>query len=160
MRPTWLRTYTEASPEAFSRAMEQALDGVWAPHLEPTCLSEKTVIATLGDGSFIYGCPTSTLWAADAYGAPFLCVIYNNQLHRATKLHLKDAYPDSYSARTDNWVGMDMAPSVDFSMVAQSCRAYGEVVEDPGQVKPALERALEQVNGGRMTVLDVRIECP
>ena len=88
------------------------------------------------------------------------CVIYNNQLHNATKLHLKDAYPDSYSARTDNWVGMDMAPSVDFSMVAQSCRAYGEVVEDPGQVKPALERALEQVNGGRMAVLDVRIECP
>ena len=121
---------------------------------------DKTVVATMGDGAFIYCSPTSTLWAADVYDAPFLAVIYNNQLHNATKQSLKGGYADSYSARTDTWVGMELGPSVDFSLLAQSCRAYGEIVEEPNQVKPALERALEQVKGGRAAVLDVRIERP
>ena len=121
---------------------------------------DSTVVAAVGDGSFIYGCPTSTLWAADVYDAPFLTVIYNNQIHNATKESLKAGYPDSYSIKTDNWVGMGLGPSVDFALVAQACRAYGETVEDPSQVKPALERGLEQVSEGKAAVLDARIERP
>ena len=121
---------------------------------------DKTVVAALGDGSFIYGCPTSSLWAADVYGAPFLTVIYNNELHHATKRSLKAGYPESYSASTNNWVGMELAPSVDFAMLARSCRAYGETVDRPDEVMPALERGLDQVKNGTAAVLDVRIERP
>ena len=121
---------------------------------------DRTVATTVGDGAFIYGCPTSTLWAADAHDAPFLTIIYNNQLHNAVKRSLKAGYPDSHSDRTNNWVGMDLSPSVDFAMLARACRAYGETVEEPDQVKPALERALEQVRSGVAAVLDVRIERP
>jgi len=45
-------------------------------------------------------------------------------------------------------------------MLAQSCRAYAEKVEDPSDVPAALERALKQVRGRRFAVLDVRIEQP
>ena len=121
---------------------------------------DKTVVAALGDGAFFYGCPTSTLWAADVHGAPFLAVIYNNELHNATKQSLKAGYPDSHSARTNNWIAMGLAPSVDFAMVARACRAYGETVDRPDEVKPALERGLEQVKSGKAAVLDVRIERP
>ena len=121
---------------------------------------DRMVVATVGDGSFIYGCPTSTLWAADVHGAPFLTVIYNNQLHHATKRSLRAAYPDGYASRTDSWIGMELGPSVDFAMLARSCRAYGETVRDPDQVSPALERAVDQVKGGTAAVLDVRIERP
>ena len=121
---------------------------------------EKTVIVTVGDGAFIYGCPVSTLWAADVYDAPFLAVIYNNQMHNAPKQSLKSGYPDSYSDKFNNWVGMELGPSVDFSMLAASCRAYGETVSDPSQVEVVLERALEEVRKGRAAVVDVRIERP
>ena len=121
---------------------------------------DRTVAAVLGDGAFIYGCPTSTLWAADAHNAPFLVIIYNNQVHFATKRSLTEEYPESYSARTNNWVGMELSPSVDFATLAQACRAYGEIVEEPSQVIPSLERALQEVKGGRTAVLDVRIERP
>ncbi|MCZ6788880.1 MAG: thiamine pyrophosphate-requiring protein [Chloroflexi bacterium] len=120
----------------------------------------RMVAAVLGDGAFIYGCPTSTLWAADAHDAPFLAIIYNNQLHYATKRSLEEEFPDSYAARTNNWVGMELSPSVDFATLAQACRAYGETVDHPDQVIPALERALQEVKGGRTAVLDVRIERP
>ena len=55
---------------------------------------------------------------------------------------------------------MGLSPSVDYAMLAQACHAYGERVEDLAQVKPALERALEQVEEGKPAVLDVRIERP
>ena len=42
---------------------------------------DKTVVAAFGDGAFIYGCPVSSLWTADVYKAPFLAVIYINQLN-------------------------------------------------------------------------------
>jgi acetolactate synthase-1/2/3 large subunit len=121
---------------------------------------DRTVVAALGDGAFIYGCPTSTLWAASVYSAPFVAVIYNNQLHNAPKQSLKEGYPDSFSARTSNWVGMELSPSVDFAALAKACHAWGETVEDPAQVKPALKRALGQVRDGKPAVLDVRIERP
>ena len=121
---------------------------------------DKTVVALTGDGAFIYGCPTSTLWTADVYDFPFLTVIYNNQIHNAPKASLIEGYPDSYSARTNNWVGMELGPSVEFATLAESCRAYGEKVEDPSEVLPALKRALERVRNGQAAVLDVRIERP
>ena len=121
---------------------------------------DKTVVTTVGDGAFYYGCPTSTLWAADVHDAPFLTVIYNNEIHNAPKQALKRGYATSYSEKTNNWVGMGLGPSVDFAMVAEACRAYGEIVTDPAEVKPALERAMEQVRNGRAAVLDVRIEHP
>ena len=121
---------------------------------------ESTVVTVVGDGSFIYGHPTSTLWASDVHDAPFLTVIYNNQVHYAAKQSLINGYPDGVSVRNDSFVGVDLGPSVDFALLAQSCRAYGEKVEDPSDVTPALERALEQVRGGKSAVLDVRIEKP
>ena len=123
-------------------------------------MPESTVVTVVGDGSFIYGHPTSTLWASDVHNAPFLTVIYNNQVHYATKQSLIGGYPDGVSVRQNNFIGVDLGPSVDFALLAQSCRAYGEKVEDPSEVGPALERALEQVRGGKSAVLDVRIERP
>jgi len=37
---------------------------------------------------------------------------------------------------------------------------YGETVEDPSDVKPSLLRALEQVKGGRLALLDVVLKSP
>ncbi|MCH8310186.1 MAG: thiamine pyrophosphate-requiring protein, partial [Chloroflexi bacterium] len=54
---------------------------------------DKTVVALTGDGAFIYGCPTSTLWTADVYDFPFLTVIYNNQIHNSPKASLIEGYP-------------------------------------------------------------------
>ena len=82
------------------------------------------------------------------------------QMHNAPKQSLKSGYPDSYSDKFNNWVGMELGPSVDFSMLAASCRAYGETVSDPSQVVVVLEIALEEVRKGRAAVVDVRIERP
>lgn len=121
---------------------------------------EHTVVTLVGDGAFIFGCPTATLWASAAYNAPFLTVIFNNQMYYAAKRSWLGSYPSSYGQRTGRFIGVDLSPSPDFALLARACHAYGKVVEDPGELAEALKRGLEVVRGGQAAVLDVRIQRP
>ena len=121
---------------------------------------DHRVVALVGDGAFVYGCPTASYWAADKYQIPFLTVIFNNQTHFATKRAMLGAYPQSISQETSNFVGLEIFPSPEYALIAQACRAYGEKVEDPQEVQPALRRALERVDAGQAAVIDVRLRRP
>jgi acetolactate synthase-1/2/3 large subunit len=119
---------------------------------------DKTVVSLIGDGSFIFGLPIPALWAANIYHIPFLCIIFNNQKYNAPKSALRGAYgKESFSEKSGLWVGMDIVPSPDFALIAQACNAYGQVVEYPADIKPVLEKALEQVRQGKPAVVDVRL---
>lgn len=121
---------------------------------------DRTVACLVGDGAFIYGCPTSAYWAADTYQIPFLTVIFNNQAHAAPKRALLAGYPDGYSRRTSSYLGTEIFPSPEYALLAQSCRAFGEKVEDPREVEPALRRGLERVRAGQAALIDVRLVRP
>jgi acetolactate synthase-1/2/3 large subunit len=115
----------------------------------------------VGDGSFLFGQPIPALWAANVYHAPFLSIIFNNKLYYAPKGSLRSVYgADSFSEKTGVWVGVDIAPSPDYALISQACDAYGQMVEDPSDLQPALRNALDQVHRGKPAVLDVRIESP
>tara|TARA_B100000959_G_C14953675_1_gene612844 strand:- start:1609 stop:2142 length:534 start_codon:yes stop_codon:yes gene_type:complete len=121
---------------------------------------DKNVVCTVGDGAFVYGCPTSSIWAAQKYNAPFLTVIYNNQIHNAPRMATLGGYPEGVIDRTKNFVGMEIFPSPDYATLAVSCGAYGETVEDPAEVIPALKRAYAAIAEGQPAVLDVRLARP
>jgi len=119
---------------------------------------DSTVVSLVGDGTFIFGSPISVLWAANAYKAPFLCVVFNNGMYSAPRGAIRAAYGEqSYSERTGVWMGVDISPSPDYAMICQACGGYGRVVEEPEEVRQALEDALEQVRRGKPAVVDVRI---
>lgn len=110
----------------------------------------KAVVSLMGDGVFVYGCPTATLWPAVYYKAAFLSIIFNNQEYGAIKMGFKMAYPEGIKAA-------EIAPSPNYAMTAQACGAFGKIIEEPSDVLPALKEAMEQVHHGRPAVLDVRI---
>ena len=45
----------------------------------------------------------------------------------------------------------------DHAMIARARGPYGQTVEDPAQVLPALKEALARVRAGQAAVLDVRL---
>jgi len=119
---------------------------------------EQMVVSLVGDGTFVFGSPIATFWAANKYNAPFLCVVFNNGKYNAPRAGIQAADGgQSYSEKTNNWVGSDIVPSPDYAAVCRACGGYGKVVEDPADVKPALKEALEEVKKGKAAVLDVRI---
>ena len=119
---------------------------------------DQMVINLIGDGGFIYGCPVATLWAASAYKAPFLTIVFNNQSYNSIKELIRMHYGESsVSGEMGFDVGTDIKMPPDFALVAQSCRAHGQRVDDPSDLMPALKDAVDQVRKGTAAVLDVRI---
>ena len=121
---------------------------------------ERPVVTLVGDGSFVFGSPTAALWAMQRNEAPTMIVILNNTCYNATKRPLVANYPEGYSVRDDRFVGVDLMPPPRYDLLAPVVGAYGERVEHPADVLPALRRGLEQVRAGQTVILDVLLAHP
>ncbi|MCR4392863.1 MAG: thiamine pyrophosphate-binding protein [Dehalococcoidales bacterium] len=119
---------------------------------------QKNVVSLMGDGAFIWGCPTATLWTAGSYQAPFLSVIFNNQSYGAIKGLVNRAYgEEGLSAKQAFDCGVEIAPPPDYAMIARACGAYGRTVQEPDELIEAFREGFREVEGGRCAVLDIRL---
>jgi len=96
-----------------------------------------------------------------AYQLPVLFVIFNNQCWNAVKRATKGVYPNGWAAKTDTWPLTDLMPSPSFERMAAVHGAYGELVEDPAEVLPALRRGLKAVcQEKRQAILNIVCKHP
>ena len=122
---------------------------------------EKTVIATLGEGAYMIGCPTAAHFVARASDLPVLFVIFNNQCWNAVKRAARGIYPNGWAAKTNTWPFTDLTPSPAYERMADVHGAYGELVEDPREVLPALRRGLKAVKEEkRQAILNIVCKHP
>jgi acetolactate synthase-1/2/3 large subunit len=121
---------------------------------------DRTVVALVGDGSFVFGEPLAALWAAQTNAAPILVVIFNNVGYNATRTPLAASYPEGYSVKTERFVGVDLLPAPRYDLLAATVGAHGERVADPAEVLPALRRALTRVRAGQSAIVDVLVGRP
>jgi len=122
---------------------------------------DKTVIATLGDGSYMFGIPTAAHFVSQAQNLPILVVIFNNQCWGAVRWSTADLYPEGWAARTNNFPLSNLEPSPAYEKIVQAHDGYGERVENPEEVLPALQRALKIVKEEkRQAVLNVLCKHP
>ena len=59
---------------------------------------ERTVVCLTGDGSFLFGVPSSAQWVARRYGTPALTIIYDNRGWAAPKFSALQVHPDGAAA--------------------------------------------------------------
>jgi acetolactate synthase-1/2/3 large subunit len=116
---------------------------------------ERTVVAITGDGTFVFGSPVAALWGAEQARAPFLTVVLNNAGYNASKQPVLELFPEGASKQQDAFPGVRHPSPPDYALLAQSCHAYGERVEDPAALEGAIQRALGAVARGQAALLDV-----
>ncbi len=119
---------------------------------------EKTVIATVGDGSYLFSEPTSCHFVARAQDLPVLTVIFNNRRWEAVRTAALSVHPAGWGKATGYFPLTDLTPSPRFEEIVRAFDGYGERVEDPVAVMPALERALAAVRDGRQALLNIICE--
>jgi acetolactate synthase-1/2/3 large subunit len=119
---------------------------------------DRRVIAITGDGSFLFGVPTSALMMAAEWGTPFLAVILNNGGYRASRLPVYELFPDGVSAQRRTAVGTRFSKAPDYPTLAAACHAHGERVEKAEDLVPALRRAIAAVDAGQAAVVECVIE--
>ncbi len=105
---------------------------------------EKFVICLTGDGSFLFN--VQELETAVRLNLPIIVVIANNCAWGMIKSNQKKSVNKRYC-------DVDFPP-IDYSKIAAGFGCYGEKIETPEDLKPALERAIESK---KPAVLDVSI---
>ena len=116
---------------------------------------EKTVSSSCGDGTYMFNNPTACHFVSQAYDLPA-----NHRLQqRDLALHQGgDAagYAGWMGGKHGKFSADGALPSPRYEMVVAAHGGYGEMVDDPQQVLPALQRALKVVKEEkRQAVLNV-----
>ena len=106
---------------------------------------DRLVIATLGDGSHLFGNPVALHHAAAAHGLPVLFVIMNNSMWGAVRRATQGMYPQGEAMRSNKPPLIDLDELPAFEQVCAAAGGYGERVEDPAALPAALARALHAV---------------
>jgi benzoylformate decarboxylase len=100
----------------------------------------RRVVACLGDGSCMFG--IQGLWTLAKYRIPLLVLVFNNQAYMAVKNQFRG---DAERIRVAAELGAELVgPEINFARLAETFGIFGQRVEDPDQIEPALNRALHQ----------------
>lgn len=113
------------------------------------------VITIVGDGSYLYGVPSSTYWVAQAYRVPQLTIVLNNGGWHAPKRSTLLVHPDGTANRRDRyWVTVGARTRfADIAAAAGDAVAYR--VSSSTKLRDTLNEALQVVRGGRSAVVDI-----
>ena len=122
---------------------------------------DKTVIATVGDGTYMFSVPSASHSVSTSYDLPILIIVYNNQCWNAVKRSTLAVFPDGIAAEKNLYPLSDLGPTAHYEKICEAFGGYGERVESPDQMGPALERALQVVRKEkRQALLNVICKHP
>ena len=115
---------------------------------------ERPVIAVVGDGSAMM--TVQALWTAANENVPVVYLICNNRSYRVLKVNM-DIYKTQVlgEPRSGEYIGMDFPLPLNIAGIANAIGVHGRSIEDPDELAPAIEQAVES---GRPAVLDVFID--
>ncbi|MFC3026982.1 MULTISPECIES: thiamine pyrophosphate-requiring protein [Roseomonadaceae] len=106
---------------------------------------ERLVVATLGDGAYVFNNPTACHWVSAAHDLPLLVVVFNNAMYGAVRNSTLAMYRDGASAQQGGTLLADLSPAPAFEMLCQASGGYGERVSVAAELPTALRRAVEVV---------------
>jgi len=119
---------------------------------------DRTVIALIGDGAFNYNPVLAALGASQEHRLPILIVLFDNSGYLSQKSGVVRHYPEGWAVQSNTFVGTSIAPSPDYPAIARAFDGHGELVDDPGQVRAALQRGLRAVSSGRVALVAMALQ--
>ena len=104
---------------------------------------DELVVATLGDGTYMFTNPTVSHWVGDKHKLPVLTIIFNNSRYGAVRRATLSMFKDGVAGEDDGRFLADLDPSP----------AYDELMEAQGGFGARVEKAqdLPGVLAGRAT---------
>lgn len=120
---------------------------------------DRTTMCVTGDGSYLFGAPTSCLWLQGSIDAPVVTVILNNGGYRTGTTTLAAHYPDGAALRARDLSGGLVEPSPPFAAQAVAAGGFGVRVAASDQLVPALREARREVERQRVPAV-VEVALP
>ncbi len=118
---------------------------------------ERTVVATLGDGAYMFANPAACHHAAAKHDLPVLTIIANNSNWGAVDGATQLAYPTGTAVANAERRFSDLSPSPDLAAYCTASGGYGVTVRNRSDLADALKAALHAVRvEKRQALVDVR----
>ena len=116
--------------------------------------AKRLVVDIQPDGDLMFD--AGALWVAAKHRIPILAVMYNNRAYYNDWEHQIRMAKLRGTPEERAYIGMDMDdPAPDFAALAKSMGWYAEgPIDKPGDVAPALKRAIAKVKAGQPALLD------
>jgi acetolactate synthase I/II/III large subunit len=128
--------------------------------------SDAIVACIIGDGSYMFGMPSSVFWVSRRYKLPFLAVILNNGGNLAANICLiigwnapksstLGVHPTGFASKsTLSDLNISLDPPADYGMIAESAGAWSQRITRIEELD-ILKEAVKVVQGGQSAVLNV-----
>ena len=117
---------------------------------------DNFVVATLGDGSYMFANPMVGHWVSAVHNLPILTIVFNNSRYGAVRRATLSMFKDGVAGENDGRTLADLDPSPPFEEMARAQGAHAERVEKPADLPEALSRARNVViNEKRQAMLNV-----
>lgn len=117
-------------------------------------LPERSVIVTIGDGSFLHNPVVTTLALSDEHSLPLIILVFTNSQYAVMKHFHERFYPDGVAVADDIYYGVKICgPRYEES--AAMISGYGQRVEDPGELRDAITAAYASGRVGKTAVLNI-----
>ncbi|WP_107677129.1 thiamine pyrophosphate-requiring protein [Agrobacterium sp. LAD9] len=119
---------------------------------------DRLIVATMGDGSYMFSNPVACHQIAEAAEIPLLILVLNNSEWGAVRQSVLGVYPDGYASKANTMPLVSLAPTPDFTKVAAASRAWTARVDRAEDLDTVLAAAIEQVSLHRTQALvEIRI---
>lgn len=106
---------------------------------------EKFIVATLGDGAYMFANPMVGHWVSAVHNLPILTILFNNSRYGAVRNATMSMFKDGVAGETDGRTLADLDPSPAFDELARAQGAHAERVEKPADLPDAIARARDVV---------------
>ncbi len=115
----------------------------------------KNVILLVGDGSYMFGCPTAAHHVASMYQLPTTTLVMNNARWNAVHRSTLGMYPEGLASKEAMMPLVSLGTSPEYQDIMKACGGYGEKVEAPEHLLAALKRCLAANANGQAALLNL-----
>ena len=116
---------------------------------------EKNVILVVGDGSYMFGCPTAAHHTAKMHGLPTTTIVMNNARWHAVHRSTLGMYPDGLASQEDIMPLVSLGESPEYHQIMKACGGYGEKVDHADNLEDALKRCLAANKKGQAALINL-----
>ncbi len=117
-------------------------------------MPQRTVVVTMGDGTFLYNPVIPALAFAEEHKLPMLILIFNNAKYAAMQYYHDKFYPTGTAITTKDYYGVDLK-GVKYEQAASMVDGYSARVETPAELKTALDQALKFLAAGKSAIINM-----
>ncbi|KAJ1326002.1 thiamine pyrophosphate-requiring protein [Microdochium nivale] len=127
----------------------------------PTEGKGSFVCEIVGDGTFLFGVPSTAYWVARRYKLPTLTVVLSNKGWNAPRISMELVHPEGHGSQVTNEdLNISFSPTPDFAGIAKAASgntAYAAVVRTASELLKVLPEAIAAVQSGVSAIIEARV---